>query len=148
MSLIYGTEQFHEGINLVIRDDLGDELDLCMGVIAVVGRIDYFSDLKSKVLDVLRLGDPIAIGVGVQIEKERRLLLLISVALAGVCVSLGGGITFFLGLIAPHIARRLVGVRHAKPRFLIAVICQYIRKSNHGTDGIAGGDYLFDRLFS
>lgn len=42
---------------------------------------------KSKVLDVLRLGDPIAIGVGVQIEKERKLLLLISVALAGVCVS-------------------------------------------------------------
>ncbi|MCP1491913.1 ABC-type Fe3+-siderophore transport system permease subunit [Peribacillus frigoritolerans] len=105
---------------------------------------------KSKVLDVLRLGDPIAIGVGVQIEKERRLLLLISVALAGVCVSLGGGITFFLGLIAPHIARRLVGVRHAKPILgsLLLFICQYIRKSNHGTDGIAGGDYLFDRLFS
>lgn len=50
-------------------------------------------------------------GVGVQVEKERRLLLLISVALAG--VSVGGGITF-LGLIAPHIARRLVGARHAK----------------------------------
>ncbi|WP_284145168.1 iron chelate uptake ABC transporter family permease subunit [Peribacillus frigoritolerans] len=49
---------------------------------------------KSKVLDVLRLGDPIAIGFGVQIEKESRLLLLISVALAGVCVSVGGGITF------------------------------------------------------
>nr|WP_237766655.1 iron chelate uptake ABC transporter family permease subunit [Peribacillus simplex] len=62
---------------------------------------------KSKVLDVLRLGDPIAIGVGVQIEKERRLLLLISVV-AGVCVSVGGGLTF-LGLIAPHIARKLVG---------------------------------------
>lgn len=50
-------------------------------------------------------------GVGVQVEKERRLLLLISVALAA--VSVGGGITF-LGLIAPHIARRLVRARHAK----------------------------------
>ncbi|WP_327077967.1 iron ABC transporter permease [Peribacillus frigoritolerans] len=76
---------------------------------------------KSKVLDVLRLGDPIAIGVGVQIEKERRLLLLISVALAGVCVSVGGGITLF-GLIAPHIARRLVGVRHAKLQPLTAIL--------------------------
>ncbi|MEK4014950.1 FecCD family ABC transporter permease [Peribacillus sp. FSL M8-0224] len=76
---------------------------------------------KSKVLDVLRLGDPIAIGVGVQIEKERRLLLLISVALAGVCVSVGGGITF-LGLIAPHIARRLVGARHAKLLPLTAIL--------------------------
>ncbi|PEZ72722.1 iron ABC transporter permease [Bacillus sp. AFS017274] len=76
---------------------------------------------KSKVLDVLRLGDSIAIGVGVQVEKERRLLLMISVALAGVCVSVGGGITF-LGLIAPHIARRLVGARHAKLLPLTAIL--------------------------
>ncbi|WP_047981931.1 FecCD family ABC transporter permease [Ornithinibacillus contaminans] len=67
---------------------------------------------KSRVLDVMTLGDPIAIGVGVPLERERRLLLLISVGLAGVCVAVGGGITF-LGLIAPHIARRLVGAKHA-----------------------------------
>lgn len=77
MSLILGTEQFHEGINLVIRDDLGNELDLCMGVIAWLVVSINLVIYKSKVLDVLRLGDPIAIGVGVQIEKERRLLLLI-----------------------------------------------------------------------
>lgn len=68
---------------------------------------------KSKELDVLSLSAPIAIGVGVPIEKERRWLLILSVALAGACVSVGGGITF-LGLIAPHIARRLVGARHAR----------------------------------
>ena len=68
---------------------------------------------KARVLDVLKLGDSIAIAVGANIEKERRLLLLVAVALAGACVSVGGGITF-LGLIAPHIARQLVGARHAK----------------------------------
>lgn len=68
---------------------------------------------KARVLDVLKLGDAVAIAVGANIEKERRLLLLVSVALAGACVSVGGGITF-LGLIAPHIARQLVGARHAK----------------------------------
>ncbi|MEK4145596.1 iron ABC transporter permease [Robertmurraya sp. FSL W8-0741] len=68
---------------------------------------------KSRYLDVLHLSDPIAISVGVDIERERRILLFISVALAGACVSVGGGITF-LGLIAPHIARRLIGARHAK----------------------------------
>lgn len=76
---------------------------------------------KSKVLDVMGLGDPIAIGVGLHIEKERRILLVISVALAGACVSVGGGITF-LGLIAPHIARRLVGPRHAKLLPLTALL--------------------------
>ncbi|MBO1512641.1 FecCD family ABC transporter permease [Metabacillus bambusae] len=76
---------------------------------------------KSKVLDVMRLSDSIAIGVGVRVEQERRLLLFISVALAGACVSVGGGITF-LGLIAPHIARRLVGATHAKVLPLTAAL--------------------------
>ncbi|MFJ7747904.1 FecCD family ABC transporter permease [Peribacillus sp. NPDC097295] len=76
---------------------------------------------KSRKLDVMGLGDQIAIGVGLHIEKERRLLLLISVALAGACVSVGGGITF-LGLIAPHIARKLVGPRHARLLPMTAVL--------------------------
>lgn len=80
---------------------------------------------KSRVLDVLRLGDSIAIAVGASIEKERRFLLFISVAIAGVCVSVGGGITF-LGLIAPHIARRLVGARHAKLLPLTALLGAFL----------------------
>ncbi|MBP2240380.1 iron complex transport system permease protein [Cytobacillus eiseniae] len=76
---------------------------------------------KARFLDVLRLGDPVAVGVGVNIEKERRILLIVSVALAGACVSVGGGITF-LGLIAPHIARRLIGARHAKVLPLTALL--------------------------
>ncbi|MDQ0230885.1 FecCD family ABC transporter permease [Metabacillus malikii] len=77
--------------------------------------------MKSRVLDVLRLGDFISIGLGVQLEKERRLLLIVAVALAGACVSVGGGITF-LGLIAPHIARRLVGASHARVLPLTALL--------------------------
>ncbi|MGE7604828.1 FecCD family ABC transporter permease [Peribacillus sp. NPDC097675] len=76
---------------------------------------------KSRNLDVMSLGDQIAIGIGLPIEKERRVLLLISVALAGACVSVGGGITF-LGLIAPHIARKLVGPRHARLLLMTAVL--------------------------
>lgn len=76
---------------------------------------------KSRVIDVLKLGDSIAIGVGANIEKERRFLLFISVAIAAVCVSVGGGITF-LGLIAPHMARRLVGASHAKSLPLAALL--------------------------
>lgn len=80
-----------------------------------------FAVYKSRFLDVLRLGDSVAIGVGVRIEKERVILLLVAVALAGASVSVGGGITF-LGLIAPHIARRLIGARHAKIIPLTAAI--------------------------
>ncbi len=66
---------------------------------------------KSRVLDVLNLGDDTACGLGAQVEKERRRLLAASVALAASCVAVSGSISF-VGLIAPHLARRLVGPRH------------------------------------
>ncbi len=121
MSLILGTEQFHEGIIWLSGTLWGTNWTFVWALLPWLVVLIPLAIYKSKVLDVLRLGDPIAIGVGVQIEKERRLLLLISVALAGVCVSVGGGITF-LGLIAPHIARRLVGARHAKLLPLTAIL--------------------------
>ena len=66
---------------------------------------------KARYLNVLNLGDNIAIGLGTAIEKERRVLLGAAVGLAGSCVAVGGGITF-LGLVSPHLARRLVGPKH------------------------------------
>ncbi|MCQ2010731.1 iron ABC transporter permease [Sporolactobacillus sp. STSJ-5] len=67
----------------------------------------------TRTLDILKLGESIAIGLGVPIEKNRRRLLLAAVALAAACVAVSGGIGF-IGLIAPHLARRLVGAQHLK----------------------------------
>jgi iron complex transport system permease protein len=66
---------------------------------------------KANVLNVLSLGEQMAKGLGVALEKERLGLLAAAVALAGACVAVGGGIGF-VGLIAPHLARRLVGSKH------------------------------------
>jgi iron complex transport system permease protein len=66
---------------------------------------------KARFLNVMNLGDQLATGLGVRVEKERRVLLFYAVALAGSCVAAGGGIAF-LGLVAPHLARRIVGPRH------------------------------------
>lgn len=66
---------------------------------------------KSRTLDVLSLGDEIACGLGACVEKERRRLLAASVGLAAACVAVSGSISF-VGLIAPHLARRLVGPKH------------------------------------
>jgi iron complex transport system permease protein len=46
-----------------------------------------------------------------RLELQRGLLLLISVALAAVSVSVAGSIAF-VGFVAPHMARRLVGPAH------------------------------------
>jgi iron complex transport system permease protein len=70
-----------------------------------------FTLYKSNRLNLLGLNEPVAIGVGVSIEKERIILLLTAVALAASAVSVTGGITF-IGLMAPHIAKALVGPRN------------------------------------
>lgn len=70
-----------------------------------------FTLYKANKLNLLGLSEPVAIGVGVSIEKERIVLLLTAVALAASAVSVTGGITF-IGLMAPHMAKALVGPRN------------------------------------
>ncbi|PKK39897.1 Heme transporter IsdDEF, permease component IsdF [Clostridiaceae bacterium JG1575] len=65
---------------------------------------------KAKILDILRLGDETALGLGLLVSRERRRLLFLSVALAAACVSVSGSISF-VGLMAPHMANRIVGPR-------------------------------------
>jgi iron complex transport system permease protein len=59
-------------------------------------------------LNALNLGDELAKGIGARVELERGLLVLTSVALAAAAVATAGTIAF-VGLMAPHIARRLAG---------------------------------------
>ncbi|MCM3133756.1 iron ABC transporter permease [Paenibacillus polysaccharolyticus] len=66
---------------------------------------------KARVLNVLNLGDQTASGLGAPVERERMILLAAAAVLAGACVSVSGGIGF-VGLIGPHLARRLVGPKH------------------------------------
>lgn len=70
-----------------------------------------FTLYKANRLNLLGLSDPVAIGVGVSIEKERVILLLTAVALAASAVSVTGGIAF-IGLMAPHLAKALIGPRN------------------------------------
>ncbi|UAL47377.1 iron ABC transporter permease [Sutcliffiella horikoshii] len=70
-----------------------------------------FTLYKANRLNLLGMSEPVAIGVGVSLEKERLVLLLTAVALAASAVSVTGGIAF-VGLMAPHIAKSLVGPRN------------------------------------
>ncbi|MFD2706570.1 FecCD family ABC transporter permease [Salibacterium lacus] len=59
-------------------------------------------------LNAQQFGDDTASGLGVRIQVHRFILLFISVVLAGAAVAAAGAIGF-VGLIAPHIARTLIG---------------------------------------
>ncbi len=67
--------------------------------------------LKATVLDLLQLGEEKAIGLGVAVEKEKIILLLSSIGVISASVSISGSLVF-VGLIAPHISRQLIGRHH------------------------------------
>lgn len=64
--------------------------------------------LATRQLNVQELGDDVATGLGDNVQKHRFLLLMLSTALIGISVAFAGTIGF-VGLMAPHMARRLVG---------------------------------------
>ncbi len=63
---------------------------------------------KAFCLNVMNLGDEMAITLGVNLKKERQYLLFITIILSSVAVYVAGTIGF-VGLIAPHMAKRIVG---------------------------------------
>ena len=62
-------------------------------------------------LDVLLLGDVHAASVGVDVARVRRVLIIATALVTGVGVAVSGVIGF-VGLIIPHILRRLIGPHH------------------------------------
>lgn len=69
--------------------------------------------LQARPLNALLAGEEAAIGLGVNVERFRLQLFLITSLLVGVVVAISGAIGF-IGLMIPHIVRRLVGSDHRR----------------------------------
>ncbi len=68
--------------------------------------------ILARDLNTLNLGEEVARGLGTRVAWQRGVLMLTAVALAGATVAAAGTIGF-VGLMAPHIGRRLVGPDHS-----------------------------------
>lgn len=66
-----------------------------------------------RALNALMAGDQTAASLGLQVRNVRLLVFLIASLMTGVLVALCGSIGF-VGLMVPHIARRLVGSEHRR----------------------------------
>ncbi|MFD5851008.1 FecCD family ABC transporter permease [Cytobacillus pseudoceanisediminis] len=77
--------------------------------------------IKARTMNILQFKQEVPVALGLRVESERRLLLCLSAALAGACVAAGGGIAF-IGLLAPHLARRLCGPNYFSNLPLAALI--------------------------
>ncbi len=69
------------------------------------GGVIYY---KSRTLNAIEMGYDIAKGIGVNVKKEFIIISFCAVAISSASVAFGGNF-FFLGLIGPHIARKMVG---------------------------------------
>ncbi len=94
-------------------------------IIPIVSIVFLLVLVNYKRLDVMNLNDETATGLGIHVEKERRKLLLYSVLLAGIATAFAGNISF-LGLISPHIAKKLVGPFHKQFIIVSALVSAII----------------------
>ena len=70
-----------------------------------------FAVLLSGHLNMLGLGEGVAMSLGLRVSMSRLVLLTVSSLLAG-CVTSYAGILSFVGLMVPHICRKLFGNDH------------------------------------
>ncbi|NYF26353.1 iron chelate uptake ABC transporter family permease subunit [Sporosarcina sp. JAI121] len=75
----------------------------------------------TREMNVLELGDDLAKSAGSSVQRSRIIFLLLCTGLTGASVAFAGGIGF-VGLIAPHIAKRIVGPTFGSMVGLSAVI--------------------------
>ena len=72
-----------------------------------------FLAVQYRSLNAFLLGDETAHTLGITVPHMERVLILTTAAMIGVTVSVSGGIGF-IGLVAPHVARMLVGGDHKR----------------------------------
>jgi len=70
--------------------------------------LGLFVFYKSRTLNVLSLSYQTAVGLGTAVSRQTVVLLGAAIAMSGLCCAVGGGLSF-VGLVCPHMARRLVG---------------------------------------
>lgn len=75
------------------------------GIMILIGMLLIFT--LSNELDVMSLGEDTAQGLGMSVKRMRTVFLTIAAMMAGAAVSFSG-LLGFVGLIIPHIGRKLV----------------------------------------
>ena len=103
------------GISAAVIWNFGDlgratyKTDLIMFIVVAIGIIFFM--LFSWRFNVLLSGDASAKSMGVNVEKLRFVSMLLSSVITAVCVSFLGVIGF-VGIICPHITKKLLGQDH------------------------------------
>lgn len=80
-------------------------------IVSIIGFIITYA--LAEELNIISMGEETAIILGVQLHKLNKILLVCVSVMVGAIVSISGSIGF-VGLITPHIVRKIVGSDHKK----------------------------------
>lgn len=89
----------------------GANWDLIMIMLVVIVLPIVFFWLQTRILNLMLLGDEVAITLGVDLHRYRQLYLVVSSIMIGFAVY-AAGIIGFVGLLIPHIVRQALGTNH------------------------------------
>ncbi|MCU0228464.1 MAG: iron ABC transporter permease [Bryobacterales bacterium] len=78
---------------------------LCAPLVAL-GAV--FALLHARELDLLQQGEDVAAAFGVDVESDKRMFIFLAALLTGASVAVAGSVAF-VGLVAPHAVRMLLG---------------------------------------
>lgn len=91
----------------------GASWETSLAAVAAAGACAAILLASSRELDILTFGEESAHSLGVPVESVKRRALLLSAFSTALAVS-AAGVVGFVGLTAPHMARRLVGTGHRR----------------------------------
>ncbi|MDN4080713.1 iron ABC transporter permease [Paenibacillus polymyxa] len=111
LTLRLDKQQYDFALRWQAGDLWGDDWNYIMVLLPWVLIISLYVFYRCNTLNTLNLGNQTASGLGVAIKREFIGLTIAAVALASGSVALGGNF-FFVGMVSPHLARRLVGPNH------------------------------------
>lgn len=92
-------------------------------VLLIIGLVIFI--FFRKELDLLSLGQEMATSLGLNVKKSKMQFYILALLFASIAVLLVGGLAF-IGLIAPHIARELVGFESKKRALMTALVSMII----------------------
>lgn len=99
----------------------GGDWPFVIAVVPIMILIFIYMFFQLQTLNVIQLGSQTAKGLGVNLKRKQFIYLLLATCLASLAVAVVGNIAF-VGLLAPHISKRIVGIRNQKSIPITALI--------------------------
>lgn len=119
---IYGDTESIQSVTFWLMGSLlNNEWSNIKYLFLAVAVISIFFFTRYRILNLMHLGDDVALTLGHDLSSSRRLYIFLCALVVGLIVY-NAGIIGFIGLIIPHIARLLTGNDHLKLLPVSAII--------------------------